>query len=121
MELIEKIVIKSLASDYLVSTYPKVFHMNAESDLNFRILAQAIDRKQKQDVAMTVCIVNKEMTMMSAVQRQALNNLFPTSLLDIENDAISEKVEEVGGVTMQPCATNKKVGQECKEIVEVTK
>ena len=115
MELIEKIAIKNLTGNHLVSMYPKVFDMNVESDLNFYILAQKINRNQKQDLAMSVCMANgtiDKMAMMSSAQRQVLNNLFPTSLQNIENKAISEKVEEGEGVKIQPCATNERVGQE---------
>ena len=54
MELIEKIAIKNLAGDYLVSLYPKVFPMDIDRYLNFCILIQTNNRSQKQDLAMSV-------------------------------------------------------------------
>ena len=46
-EPIEKIAIKNLARDYLVSAYPKVFDTNVKWSLNFHILVQTINRNPK--------------------------------------------------------------------------
>ena len=54
-----------------------------------------------------------EIVLMLSTQREALNNLLPTSLLDMDSNGSLNRVENVEGVdiNVQPSATDEELGQ----------
>ena len=102
---LKKAAIKRLAGGDLVSKYPEVFN-KVDKNLNFQVLIQVIRINKSQDLEEsleTARMAIVEMGEMLSRKRKAINNLFPTSILSVEEKAAAKRWLPLKRILLKGC------------------